>query len=200
MFNRKNYILIVLFFVSFVCNADNSVWQKSHQLEAEGDYEKAAAIIKGWAVSDDEYAVLRYAHLKYMQGEYNDSIEYYKKAIKLNPKSLSAKLGITLPQIAQGRWRQVKIYTRQVLVRSDWDYTAHLRLMMAEEAEKKWHTLGKHADGLVEIYPGDTDSYLYLARAKAWMGNTPVAKKAYVEVLHRSPDNLEAETYVEENK
>jgi tetratricopeptide (TPR) repeat protein len=200
MFNRKIYILTILFFMSFASDANDSIWKRSHDLEAKGDYEKAALLVKPWAASDDEYATLRYASLKYLQGEYNESIEYYEKAIKLNPKSLTAKLGITLPQIAQGRWRQVKIYTRQVLVRSDWDYTAHQRLMMAEEAEKKWHSLGKHADELVEIYPADTDSYLYLARAKAWMGNTPVAKKAYVEVLHRSPDNLEAETYVEENK
>ena len=199
MFNRKNYIFTLLFFISFSGNASDSVWKRSHDMEAKGDYEGAALIIKPWAASDDEYAILRYAHLKYMQGEYNESIEYYEKAIKLNPKSLSAKLGITQPQIAQGRWRQVKIYTRQVLVRSDWNYTAHQRLMMAEEGEKKWHTLGKHADEVVEIYPADTDSYVYLARARASMGNTAVAKKAYVEVIHRAPDNLEADTYIKEN-
>lgn len=199
MFNRKNTIFITLIFVSFACSAGDSVWKQSHQLEAEGDYEKAAAVIKPWAASNDEYALLRYAYLKYMQGEYNESIEHYEKAIKLNPKSLSAKLGITLPQIAQGRWRQVKIYTRQVLLRSDWDYTAHLRLMMAEEAEKKWHTLDKHAGKVVVVYPSDVDSYVYLARANAWQGDTPVAKDAYTEVLHRSPDHLEAETYLMEN-
>lgn len=199
MFNRKNTILITLFFITFTCNADDSVWKRSHDMEAKGDYEGAAAIIKPWAASNDEYATLRYAYLKYMQGEYNESIEYYEKAIKLNPKSLSAKLGITLPQIAQGRWRQVKIYTRQVLVRSDWDYTAHLRLMMAEEATKKWHTLDRHAGGLIEIYPGDTASQVYLARANAWQGDVPVAKAAYKEVLHRSPDHIEAETYLKEN-
>ena len=199
MFNRKNIILITLFFISFACYADDSVWKRSHDLEAKGDYEEAAAIIKPWAASDDEYAILRYAYLKYMQGEYNESIEYYEKAIKLNPKSLSAKLGITLPQIAQGRWRQVKIYTRQVLARSDWNYTAHLRLMMAEEGTKKWHTLDKHAGKLVEIYPGDSEAYVYLGRANAWQGDEPVAKAAYKEVLHRSPDHVEADTYLKEN-
>ncbi len=199
MFNRKNTILITLFFITLTCNADDSVWKRSHDMEAKGDYEGAAAIIKPWAASDDEYAILRYAYLKYMQGEYNESIEYYEKAIELNPKSLSAKLGITLPQIAQGRWRQVKIYTRQVLVRSDWNYTAHLRLMMAEEGTKKWHTLDKHAGKLVEIYPGDSAAYVYLARANAWQGDEPVAKAAYKEVLHRSPDHLEADTYLKEN-
>ncbi len=198
MFNRKNTILITLFFITLTCNADDSVWKRSHDMEAKGDYEEAAAIIKPWAASDDEYAILRYAYLKYMQGEYNESIDYYEKAIELNPKSLSAKLGITLPQIAQGRWRQVKIYTRQVLVRSDWNYTAHLRLMMAEEGTKKWHTLDKHAGKLVEIYPGDSAAYVYLARANAWQGDEPVAKAAYKEVLHRSPDHLEADTYLKE--
>ena len=200
MFNRNIYIFTILLLIPFVGNASDSIWKRSHDLEAKGDYEEAALLLKPWAATGDEYATLHYAYLMYMQGEYNESIEYYDKAIKLNPKSLSAKLGITLPQIAQGRWRQVKIYTRQVLVRSDWNYTAHQRLMMAEEAEKKWHTLGKHADGVVEVYPADAASYVYLARARASMGNTAVAKKAYVEVLHRSPDNLEAETYVEENK
>ncbi len=198
MFNRKNTILITLFFITLTCNADDSVWKRSHDMEAKGDYEGAAAIIKPWAASDDEYAILRYAYLKYMQGEYNESIDYYEKAIELNPKSLSAKLGITLPQIAQGRWRQVKIYTRQVLVRSDWNYTAHLRLMMAEEGTKKWHTLDKHAGKLVEIYPGDSAAYVYLARANAWQGDESVAKAAYEEVLHRSPDHLEADTYLKE--
>ena len=200
MLKGNKYILIASLLISVSCHASDSVWKQSHDLEKLGDYEKAAAIIKPWAASNDEYALLRYAHLKYLQGDHNESIEYYKKAIKLNPKSLSAKTGLALPYIAQGRWRQVIIPSRQVIVKSDWDSTAHGQLMMAEEAEKKWHTLGRHAENLVKRYPDDSTFYAYLARARAKQGNTSIAVNAYEEVLHRSPDDVEAITFLKENK
>ncbi len=193
----KIYILAALFLLSPLCNAKDSVWKQSQQFEEKGDYEKAAAVIKPWIVSNDEYALLRYAHLKYMQGEYNESIKYYKKAIELNTKSLDAKLGITLPYIAQQRWRQVKIYTRQVLVRSDWNYSAHERLMLAEKNTKKWHTLNRHAGELTTIYPSDAATLAYFAYAKAKQGDVSVASEAYKKVLMREPDNVEAGDYLD---
>jgi len=199
MLNKINTVLIILFFISFSCNADDSVWKRSHELEAKGEYEEAAALMKPWAASGDEYGLLRYAYLKYKQGEYNDSIKYYEKAIKLNTKSLDAKLGITLPYIAQGRWRQVKIVTRQVLVKSDWNYSAHEHLMMAEEGDKKWHSLGRHSGKLTTIYPTDATTLTYHARAKARLGDTPVARAAYKKVLMRDPDHAEANEYLENN-
>ncbi len=199
MFSTKITTILFLFFISFTCYAGDTMWKQSQRFEEKGDYEQAASAIEHAASTDNEYAVLRYAYLKYKQGEYNDSIEYYNKAIKLNAKSLDAKLGITLPYIAQGRWRQVKVYTRQVLTKSDWDYTAHERLMMAEDGDKKWHSLGRHSGKLTTIYPTDATTLAYHARAKARLGNTPVASAAYKKVLMREPDHAEANEYLENN-
>lgn len=197
--NIKITAVIILFLLSFSCYAGDTMWKQSQRLEEKGDYEQAASVIEHAAKTDNEYAVLRYAYLKYKQGEYNDSIKYYNKAIKLNAKSLDAKLGITLPYIAQGRWRQVKVYTRQVLTKSDWDYTAHERLMMAEDGDKKWHSLGRHSGKLTTIYPTDATTLAYHARAKARLGNTPVASAAYKKVLMRDPDHAEANEYLDNN-
>lgn len=197
--NSKIYFLAALLVLSPMCYAKDSVWKQSQQFAEKGDYEKAAAVIKSWAASNDEYALLRYAYLKYKQGEYNDSIKYYEKAIELNNKSLDAKLGITLPYIAQQRWRQVKIYTRQVLVKSDWNTIAHERLMRAEKNTKKWHTLNRHAAELTTIYPSDATTLAYFAHAKAKQGDVKVASEAYKKVLMREPDNVEAITYLEKN-
>lgn len=201
MFNRNSATFIITFFLSLTCSADNLMWERSHELEKLGFYERAATAIEIYMTKGDdkEYALLRYAYLKYKQGEYNDSIKYYNKAIKLNNKSLDAKLGITLPYIAQGRWRQVKVYTRQVLTKSDWDYTAHERLMMAEEGDKKWHSLGRHSDKLTTIYPTDATTLAYHARAKARLGNRSVASAAYKKVLMRDPDHAEANEYLGNN-
>lgn len=203
MFKSSVLIFVSLFSVSLSglahSGSHNDIWKKSHYFEKQGDYEKAASVIKAKVDANDEYALLRYAHLKYEQGEYNESIDAYDRAMEISPKSLDAKLGILLPYIAQQRWRQVMIYTRQILVLSDWNYAAHENLMMAEEKTKKWHTLNRHAARLSKVYPTNAEVLAYYGRAKDWQGDKRVAKAAYAKVLMREPENAEAMDYVNNN-
>jgi len=203
MFNVKNLTALILFFVSAIMTATAyagaSVWEKSYQLALAGKYEQAASVIETIADSGNEFAVLRYAYLLYLQGENADSISYYSKAIELNPDSIDAKLGITLPLIAQKRWRQVKSYSMQVLHMSHWNYTAHVRLMLAEEGLRKWGSLAEHAAQLAKAYPSDATALVYLARAHAWQGDVAAAKAAYRKVLVRVPGHLEASAYLKNN-
>jgi len=202
MFNRNSATFIITFFISLTCSADNLMWERSLELEKLGFYERAATAIEIYMTRGDdmEYALLRYAYLKYKQGEYNVSIDHYDKAIHLNPDSLDAKLGITLPYMAQGRWRRVKVYTRQVLTISDWNYTAHERLMMAEEAMKKWTTLDRHAAELTTAYPSDAGALAYYAHANAMQGDVAMAIAAYEKVLMRDPEHIEANAYLGDKK
>ena len=199
MLNKKVVVFTVFLMTSFSSWAEPSVWNKSYQLSLKGDYEQAALLIKPMATSDNEYALLRYAYLKNLQGEYGESIDYYKKAIKANPKSIDAKLGVTLPLLAQHRWREVKMYTLQVLTASHWNYTAHVRLMLAEEGMGKWSALAQHARDLAEAYPSDATALVYLARANAWQGNVAAASVAYKQALVRTPGHVEAVTYLTQN-
>ncbi len=195
---------IILFFslilLSLNCTAGNTAWKKSYQLEAQGKFKDAASQLIPLVQKNNEYALLRTAYLYYMQRDYGSSIEYYSQAIKLAPKSIDAKLGITLPLMAQQRWRQVKFYTLQVLKQSHWNYTAHLRLMMAEEAMGKWKTLESHAKQLSEVYPGDATSLVYLARAYAWQNNTAAASSTYTKVLQRIPAHIEAKSFLNKHR
>jgi len=75
MFKQKFTLSIFLLFVSLSANADDTIWKQSHALEKQGEYERAAAAIEPAVAANDEYALLRYAYLKYKQGEYNDSVE-----------------------------------------------------------------------------------------------------------------------------
>ncbi len=203
MFNVKKLTALILFFVSAMMTATTyagaSVWEKSYQLALAGKYEQAASVIETMADSGNEFAVLRYAYLLYLQGENADSISYYSKAIDLNPDSIDAKLGITLPLIAQKRWRQVKSYSLQVLRMSHWNYTAHVRLMIAEEGLRKWDSLAEHAAQLAKAYPSDATALVYLARAQAWQGDVAAAKAAYRKVLVRVPGHIEASAYLKNN-
>jgi len=197
----KYFFAILLFIISFSAFSNESIWKKSYSLEAKGDYKHAAATLTPLiSRQKNEYALLRYAYLTYLQGNYKDSISSYQKAIDLYPDSIDARLGITLPLISQKRWRQVKRYTIQVLHKSRWNYTAHIRLMMSEEGMHNWDVLAKHAKQVAAVYPTDATALVYLARANIWQGNTRAALNAYTQVLNRLPSHIEASQFISKNK
>lgn len=175
-------------------------WRSSYIYESKGEYEKAAALLtpmldKG---AYQEYATLRYAWLHYLQGNYNDAIRSYKKALTRNARSFDARLGVSLPLMAQGRWKEAAGYLKQVIGQSPYHYTAHSRLMTAEEGMRKWSTLEQHAKSIAAYYPSDTTTLVYLARAYVWQDKADEARKAYAEILIRFPDHIEANHYLKE--
>ena len=199
MLTRLNVSLLSLLLLSsFSVHSATNLWKKSYQLEYKGKYAQAAAVIEGNTTRgrNKEYALLRFAYLNYMQGKYSDSIRAYKQAINLNPRTIDARLGITLPLMAQKRWRQARRYANQVLANSPWNFTAHVRLMLVEEGTRKWAKLSKHAKKVAERYPTDSTALVYLARAEAWQGNISEAKKAYRKVIIRVPAHIEANDFI----
>ncbi|MFO1080200.1 MAG: tetratricopeptide repeat protein [Reyranellaceae bacterium] len=183
-----------------VASAQNdSRFAASYKLETEKRYDAAAAEIAALAESGNELARLRLGWLAYLAGRYNDSINHYNIALQLNPNAIDARLGITLPLLAQQRWQDAAGQARQVLQLSPWDYTAHVRLMVAEEGLKQWTTLESHARELARIYPADATALVYLARARAWQRNTVGARQAYAQVLERFPGNEEARSFLKVN-
>lgn len=176
--------------------ADESPWQKSYRLEAAGKYAESSAVLDSASGNADaDLALMRRGWLSYLQGRYNEAVDFYGRAIARNPKSLEARNGVTLPLLAQQRWREAASHARQAIAESAWDYTAHLRLMVAEEGLRDWKTLAEHAERVAEHYPSDATALVYLARAHAWAGNARTAKEAYGRVLNRTPGHIEATSY-----
>jgi tetratricopeptide (TPR) repeat protein len=183
-----------------VASAQNDArFAASYKLETEKRYDAAAAEIAALAESGNEFARLRLGWLAYQAGRYNDSINHYNIALQLNPNGIDGRLGITLPLLAQQRWQDAAGQARQVLQLSPWDYTAHVRLMVAEEGLKQWVTLETHARELSKIYPADATALIYLARARAWQRNMAGARQAYAQVLERFPGNEEARSFLKVN-
>ena len=178
-----------------------SVWQESYTLEHAGKYPQAAAVLDGLLRDspNHEFAIMRRGWLNYLQGKYNDALRDYNQVLALNPRSLEARLGLTLPLLAQQRWKEAAAEARKVLAVSPWDYTAHLRLLVCEEGEKSWAELSRHAAELASHYPTDATGLVYLARAEAWLGSKSKARAAYVQVLERYPTHVEANAYLKSN-
>lgn len=179
-----------------------NAWRDSYALETSGRYGEAALAIEPLLRESPthELALMRRAWLSYLQGRYAESLRDYNQALFANSASLEARLGLTLPLLAQKRWSEAASEARKVLAVSAWNYTAHLRLLQAEEGEKRWDEVARHVSQLVARYPSDAGFHVYLARAEAQRGNTAAARIAYVKVLERAPGHEEADRYVNQKR
>ena len=163
----------------FSAGSRADAWSESYKLEAAGKYDNAAQLFDPLLkqAPGNEFARLRRAWLHYLAGDYNDSQSDYKKALQANPRSLDAQIGLTLPLLAQQRWKEAGIIARQALEVAPWNYYAHLRLLVAEEGQQQWQTVRDHADRLHERYPSDATILVYRARAHYWLGDMKVPGK-----------------------
>lgn len=202
MYRMKLFVLLALFASSIAsAQVNESVWQESYSLEYAGKYAQANVAIEAVLREspNHEFALMRRAWLNYLQGRYNDALRDYNQVLSLNPRSLDARLGLTLPLIAQQRWREAEMEANKVISVSAWDYTANVRLMVCEEGERKWEGLSRHAGELAAHYPTDATVLVYLARAEAWQAHVKKARSAYAKVLERIPAHAEAAAYLKNN-
>ena len=137
-----------LLYTGFAHASVSELWSESYRYEAMGEYATAAQSIEPLIRHNPrhEFAVIRHGWLNYLQGKHNESIDAYKRAIDINPNSLDSLLGMTLPLLAQKRWREAANYATQVLATASWKYFAQIRLMIFEERQGQLQTLQFHAD------------------------------------------------------
>jgi tetratricopeptide (TPR) repeat protein len=191
--------LLPLLLLTFANGSWADIWSDSYELEYAAQYKSAAELFDPLLKQEpgNEFARLRRAWLHYLAGSYNSSQSDYKKALQANPESLDATIGMTLPLLAQQRWKEATLYARQALHVAPWNYYAHLRLLVAEEGQQQWKTLLEHAQNLHRRYPSDATVLVYQARAQLWLGDRKAARNSYQQVLQRIPGHVEAQNYLE---
>lgn len=188
-----------LLFATFASHAQETAWQSSYQLEAAGKYNDAIAALDTVPANgpEAELKTLRRGWLYYLMGSYGDSIREYRLAIERNSRSIDARLGVTLPLLAQKRWREAEQSARAVLDLSPNNYTGLLRMVVALEGQRDWALLAKTAASITSSYPSDATGFVYLARALAWQEKRAEAVAAYQAVVVRYPGHAEAKAYID---
>lgn len=201
----KWYILLSTFFTAMTLSsmsvqAQEEAWKSSYKLEAAGKYTEAIAAIDPVPANGPaaELKTLRRGWLYYLLGNFNESIREYRYAGERNGESVDARLGVTLPLLAQKRWREAEQNAREALKLAPNNYTGLLRLTVALEGQRDWEKMAKTAISMTASYPSDATAYVYLARAYAWLSKRNEAIAAYNAVLARYPGHLEAKTYIEQ--
>ena len=170
------------------------LYRTSYREEAKGKATAALdAMKKIQTKSGATYFVsARQGWLAYLAGRFGESEAAYRAAIKSKPDSIEARLGLTLPLLAQKKWRPLEKACRDVLKLDAQNAVARARLAHA------YYSIGNYPDSatvyrkLVRVYPAELDHQTGLGWALARMGRAGEAKKIFAEVLAVSPDNPNA--------
>ncbi|MCA9598700.1 MAG: tetratricopeptide repeat protein [Myxococcales bacterium] len=170
------------------------LYRTSYREEAKGKATAALdAMKKIQTKSGATYFVsARQGWLAYLAGRFGESEAAYRAAIKSKPDSIEARLGLTLPLLAQKKWRPLEKACRDVLKLDAQNAVARARLAHA------YYSIGNYPDSatvyrkLVRDYPAELDHQTGLGWALARMGRAGEAKKIFAEVLAVSPDNPNA--------
>lgn len=172
----------------------DDLYRASYALEAKGDAAGALGKMKQvQAKSGSSYFVrTRIAWLAYLAGLHDESARAYQESIRMKPASVEARLGLTLPLLAQSKWRELDAACREVLKLAPSNMVARARLAHA------LYSVGNYPDSatlyrkLIAEYPSDLTFKTGLAWAVLKMGRRAEAQGIFREVLAVSPDNASA--------
>lgn len=172
------------------------LYRQSYRAEATGKYGVALAAMEQIKTRTGEsyFVVARLGWLSHLAGKYTAAESYYRKAVKLEPKAIEPRLGLTLPLLAQKKkLRELEKASRDVIKLDAKNAVARARLAHALYELRNYPDAAVIYRKLVEDYPANLDYKTGLGWAIARMGRVAEAKKIFKEVLAVSPDNPNAQ-------
>jgi Flp pilus assembly protein TadD len=171
-----------------------ALYRASYQLEAKGDAAGALATMTEIraATGASYFVVVRTAWLEYLAGSFGPSVASYREAARLEPKAVEPKLGLTLPLLAQKRWRDLERACRDVLALDAGNAVARARLAHAQYSAGNYPDAATVYRRLAAEYPADLNHKTGLGWALLRMGRRAEARRLFEAVLAVSPDNPNA--------
>ena len=175
-------------------NGVANLYRKSYRAEAENRPAEAFEAMKAIRsrVKDSYFVNVRTGWVAYLAGNFAESEKAYRRAAKAQPKAIEARLGLTLPLMAEKKWKDLEIAARAVLAMDPKSNAGRARLALA------LYSLGNYPDAattyrsLIADYPGELDHQTGLGWALARMGRAKEARTVFDAVLAVSPDNPNA--------
>ena len=193
--------IIILVFFAIKLNSKTTdekvkAFNESIKLESDGKIDKAIEpLLTIYNTNKDNYLVnLRLGWLYYQKKDYSKSKNYYSEAVRLNSKSIDAKLGLTLPLSALNEWNKIKDLYLDILKTNSMDYTANLRLGQIYLQNGNYNDAKKHLEIAYNSYPSYYEPNLSLGWTYYYLGNRDKAKALFTQALMLSEgDKLAAE-------
>ncbi len=170
----------------------STAFKKSYKLENEGEYTKAARLIKN-VYDEDSYEInLRLGWLTYLQGMFADALPYYETCLTIMPFSTEARLGIANPASAMGNWNLVEKMYMEILANDPANSLVNYRLGVIYYGREKYDVAFKYLEKVVNHYPFDYDAVIMLAWTNFKLGKYREAKVLFGKALLIKPDDASA--------
>ena len=167
-------------------------FSQSYKLESAADYKNAVSVLSQVYEENNYYLNLRLGWLSYLAGDQTHAVAYYKKAIKLMPLSIEARLGIAYPLSVLGNWDQIINYYLEILKIDPNHSLTNYRLGSIYYNRGKYDKARVYLEKVVNLYPFDYDSLLLLAWTKLNLGQYGEARALFQTVLLNRPNDESA--------
>ena len=190
--------LILLVFLNGVL-ADESVnipkyFETSFNHESSGNYAAALnSVLRILRIDHRNYtAMLRAGWLGYLKGDYKKSVEYYQKAVLLEPEAVEPKLGLMLPLMASKEWDAAGDVAQKILKFDSKNYLANSRLAYIFFSQGRFGKAEKEYRKIISWYPADIDMKIGLGWTYLRMGDKKNAAGIFRDVLTVRRNNTSA--------
>ena len=169
-------------------------FEKSVELEASGKYQDSLnELTQITGAGKDSYLFhLRHGWLLYLLEKYDASATAYRAAVKAEPESVEARLGLLMPLLAVRKWVDAEKEALAALKLDPNNYLANSRLAYAYYNLTRYKDAEERYRKVVELYPGDTEMRAGLAWALFQLGRYDEAKREFAAILLFSPTHASA--------
>lgn len=192
---RSMTLAILLISITFQNQAQNNVikaFEESYKLEAKGEISQATDKLKE-VYNEDSYEInLRLGWLNYQNGQFNESIGNYHRALTLMPYSEEARFGLILPKVALGQWESVITMYNKILENSPNNTKANYRLGLIYYGRKDYQNAFNYLKKVVDLYPFDYDGVIIFAWTNFQLGKLREAKVLFNKALMLLPNDASA--------
>ncbi|MBK9333291.1 MAG: tetratricopeptide repeat protein [Ignavibacteria bacterium] len=167
-------------------------FSKSLNSETILDYTQAVKDIQEVYLADSYEMNLRLGWLYYKAANYNESMNYYQKAIDLMPYSIEAKLGYNLPASAADLWDKVIENYDKILLQDPQNTFVNYQLGNIYYYRQDYSKANSLFEKVVNLYPFGYDGLLMFAWTNYQLGLYRESKILFNKVLMLSPGDASA--------
>ena len=199
MKHLSSVILSLLFVISISANdiqTDKKLiaFQSSIAAEKIGNYQLAIEELnKIYNDFNDDYLVnLRMGWLNYLIENYDKSITYYNKSIKICDNCIESMLGLTYPLSALNKWDDIEDIYDRILDIDENNYTATLNLGKIKYNSSDYLNSKIYFEKIYNNFPSDIEANVYLGWIYYNLGNSSKARDYFLDAVINDPDNKSA--------
>ena len=202
MNSTPSWLLIFVLLVGVLAlgasvRADASqIWQRSYDLEAQGEHAASLAALNELPeeTKTGYLFLVRRAWLLYLSARYQEAVGAYRQAIEAAPKAVEPREGILAPLIALHRFQDAEAEAQAALRLDKDNHSVSRSLAWALYNLGRFDNAERVYRRILELHPSDLTMQAGVGWCLLRRGRPAEAESVFREVLRVAPENASART------